>query len=224
MQMACYDLQNNVEVWLPNSSFHSTYSFGECVHNAVKKIDLNQLSSLLHLMMCDFLIKFPSTVTELRCHKGSSTEIPEWSQCCTSKFPHLSWVCSIPAREGEAQHTPSSAVEEYAPPFGPDSQWRSGDCPSAFLVHFRVRTEHWLTTKQHWNLTMMLLIVLVIGSHYCPVPRGAEKNVKQLLKTPNLQPWAVKEPGISVSRLCKAQRKLQWFKELLSSVMGWQSP
>lgn len=119
------------------------------------------------------------------------------------------------------QHSSGRHKASYLP-FGAVSQWRSSDCPWALPVHFRVRLERWLTTATSDVWQLMLLIPSAIGSLLStkcyPMSGRAEKKLKQLLKSPDLQPRAVREPGISASRLSKAQWKLQWFKKLLPNI------
>lgn len=201
-------------------------------HTPLESVSVMQLKRLtlisyLHYYIWWCVIFLPNFLVLLQ-SSGATREALQRFQSDLNAAPVSSptWVGYAPSLLGKGKPStlPAQRWKNIPHPLVLIPSGEAVIAPSAFLLHFRVRTEHWLPTKQHWSLTMMLLIVSVIGSHCCPVPGGAEKNVKQLLKTPNLQSWAVKKPGISVSRLRKAQWKLQGFKELLSSVMGWQSP
>jgi len=104
------------------------------IRNAIKEIDLNQLPSLLLLLVCDLLIKFTSTATELRCHRESSTETPKRSQGCTSDFPHvaLTRMCSTTAQDGDDQHASSTAVKDIKPHIHPSVLFPGGE---AVIAH-----------------------------------------------------------------------------------------
>lgn len=137
----------------------------------------------------------------------------------------LTWVCSTTAQLGEAHYASSTAVEDIKPHNHISVLFPSGEVVIAHEPFWSVSgwgqsIDSQPNKTEIWQLMLLIIstIASLLSTNRYAMSGRAEKNVRQLSKTPNLQLWAAREPGICARRLRKTQFKLQRFKELLPNI------